>query len=272
MFIGSNLGPDHFTIVTTIIIVVIRMSVVSVIFVVSFVAVVTRCSAAAAAVLPVRGESQDFWRQKGHTEHDQFEGFDKCVARRDLDQIRVGAHSKRRYHLGQLMLMSQHGDAPRRIPLLERLDLSQCRIEIIADIDDEQDGLLLRERAQDGIVNAGRRSEDAKTGRPVWLSCPAPFISISETPPRAPISCVFRIFAQRWSPSRTRRPHHAPATKLNESPLQSNDQSDYPFRYTVIRERTLVFCAWRAAGVPRWVRSRSPRCCKRALSVAHRSG
>src|SRR6266851_2168320 len=87
-------------------------------------------------------------------------------------------------------------------------------------------------------------------GRPVWLSCPAPFISISETPPRAPISCVFRIFAQRWSPSRTRRPHHAPATKLNESPLQSNDQSDYPFRYTAIRERTLVFCAWRAAGVP----------------------
>jgi hypothetical protein len=49
--------------------------------------------------------------------------------------------------------------------LLERLDLSQCRIEIIADIDDEQDGSLLRERAQDGIVNAGRGSKDAKIGR-----------------------------------------------------------------------------------------------------------
>jgi hypothetical protein len=43
--------------------------------------------------------------------------------------------------------------------------LSQCRIEIIADIDDEQDGLRFRERAQDGIVNAGRRSKDTKIGR-----------------------------------------------------------------------------------------------------------
>jgi hypothetical protein len=41
--------------------------------------------------------------------------------------------------------------------------LSQCRIEIAADIDDEQDGFALRERAQDWIVNDGRRREDTKT-------------------------------------------------------------------------------------------------------------
>jgi hypothetical protein len=63
------------------------------------------------------------------------------------------------------MLMSQHSDAPRRIPMLERHDLCRRRIEIIADIDDEQDGLLLRKRTHDGIVNAGRRSKDPKIGR-----------------------------------------------------------------------------------------------------------
>jgi hypothetical protein len=42
------------------------------------------------------------------------------------------------------MLMSQHDDAARRVPLLESLDLSQCPIEIIADVDDEQDRFLLR--------------------------------------------------------------------------------------------------------------------------------
>jgi hypothetical protein len=54
--------------------------------------------------------------------------------------------------------MSQHGDTPCRTPLFERLDLSQCGSDIIADVDDEQDGLLLRERAQDGFVNARDRS------------------------------------------------------------------------------------------------------------------
>jgi hypothetical protein len=49
--------------------------------------------------------------------------------------------------------------------MLERLDLRHCRIEIIADIDDEQDGLLWRERVQGGIVNARRRSKDTKIGR-----------------------------------------------------------------------------------------------------------
>jgi hypothetical protein len=63
------------------------------------------------------------------------------------------------------MLIGQHGDTPAWIPLLERLDLSQARVEIIAHIDDEQDGLPLRERAQDVIVCAGRRSNDAKIGR-----------------------------------------------------------------------------------------------------------
>jgi hypothetical protein len=63
------------------------------------------------------------------------------------------------------MLMSQHSDSPRRIPMLERHDLCQCRIEIIANIDDKQDGLLLRKRAKNGIVDAGRRSKDTKIGR-----------------------------------------------------------------------------------------------------------
>ncbi len=90
------------------------------------------------------------------------------------------------------MLMSQHGDAPRRIPLLERLDLSQCRIEIIADIDDEQDGLLLRERAQDGIVNAGRGSKDAKIGRTQNPSYAFPQQRIwpdKNGPNRSPLHC-----------------------------------------------------------------------------------
>ncbi len=94
MFTRSNLGSEHFTVVT-IIIVVIRVSVVGAIFVIDCVAVVTACPVVAAAILPVRDESQNFWRQKCHTEHDQFEGFDKCFARRDLDQICVGAHAKR---------------------------------------------------------------------------------------------------------------------------------------------------------------------------------
>jgi len=61
------------------------------------------------------------------------------------------------------MLRVSAGDAPHRTPFLKRFDLLQGRIEIIADIDDEQDRLVLRDRAQDGIVNARRRSEDAKT-------------------------------------------------------------------------------------------------------------
>jgi hypothetical protein len=54
--------------------------------------------------------------------------------------------------------MSQHGDTSCRTPLFERLDLLQCGSDIIADINDEQDGSLLREQAQDEFVNARDRS------------------------------------------------------------------------------------------------------------------
>jgi len=151
-FIRFDFGLDHFATVTT----VVCASVVSVILVVSCRPSVTGCAAAAAVVLPVSEETQYFWREERHAEYDQFKGFDECFARGDLDQIRVGARSKRRHHFSQLVLMSQHSDPPRRIPLLERLDSCQCRIEIIAIFDDEQDGMLLRERAPDGAVNVGR--------------------------------------------------------------------------------------------------------------------
>jgi hypothetical protein len=104
----------------------------------------------------VTNETQYFRRQKCHAKHDQFKGLEeKSVARRDLGQIRVGTQPKRGHHCMQLTLMSQYGDASRRIPLLEGLHLRKCIIEIIADIDDEQDELLLRERDQ--VVNAGCR-------------------------------------------------------------------------------------------------------------------
>src|SRR5206468_11804669 len=69
LFILCKLGRYHFTIIT--IIIVIRLSVIRVIFVVSCVAVVTGWTAVAAAVLSVRDESQNFRRQNCHTEHDQ---------------------------------------------------------------------------------------------------------------------------------------------------------------------------------------------------------
>jgi hypothetical protein len=55
-----------------------------------------------AAVLPVRDGGQKSLEAQASAEHGQFEGFDKCLARRDLAQIR---------------------------------DLPQSRIEIIAVID-----------------------------------------------------------------------------------------------------------------------------------------
>jgi hypothetical protein len=62
------------------------------------------------------------------------------------------------------MLMSEDGDPRRRVPSLKKFDLSDRSIEVVADILNEQYGLFGRERAQDGIACAARRSQDAKTG------------------------------------------------------------------------------------------------------------
>jgi hypothetical protein len=126
---------------------------------------VATVAGSAAAVLLVTNETQYFGRQKCHAKHYQFKGFDKSFARRGLGQIRVGTQPKRGHHCTQLTLMSQHGDTSCRIPLLEGLHLRECNIEIIADIDDEQDGLLLRERVRDQVVNAACRRENTKASR-----------------------------------------------------------------------------------------------------------
>jgi hypothetical protein len=43
-----------------------------------------------------------------------------------------------------LIVVGQYGDTRRRMPLLEELNLSNCRLEIIAGIDNEQDRLVSR--------------------------------------------------------------------------------------------------------------------------------
>jgi hypothetical protein len=48
------------------------------------------------------------------------------------------------------------------MPILEELDLSNCRLEVIAGIDNEQDRTVLRQRCQDQIVNARGRSHDSE--------------------------------------------------------------------------------------------------------------
>jgi len=123
-------------------------------------------AAAAVAGFPVRDQSQNFWRHESHAKRDRFERFDKCLARRDLGQIRAGGQLERRHHLGQFMLIGEHDDTPARKPLLERLDPPRSSVDIVAHIDHEQDWLLLREGVQDVIVCAKRRTDDKTIGCP----------------------------------------------------------------------------------------------------------
>ena len=62
------------------------------------------------------------------------------------------------------MAVGQHGNATSRVLLLEKLDLRDCRLGIIAAIDDQQEGLLLRQWARDEIVKMEYGINDAKSG------------------------------------------------------------------------------------------------------------
>ena len=76
-------------------------------------------------------------------------------------------------------------------------------------------------------------------------------------PPRTPNSCIFRAFAQ-VADLLDRRPHHTPATKVNESPPQSKRSECL---YLSLYESGPS--ALGAANASSWVRGRSPPCCKR---------
>src|SRR5215475_4310647 len=123
----------------------------------------TIAAIAVAVVSPVKHESQDCGRQNRFTKHHQFEGFDERVGC-DLDEVGVCSCPERRNHFSQLMVMRQYGDTRERILLLEKFNLCNGRVEFIADIDNEQDGLRLGRRRQDDIVNTTSRPEDAKIG------------------------------------------------------------------------------------------------------------
>jgi len=104
-----------------------RVSVVSVIFVVSCVAIVT-------AARPLRLRSR---RSEMKVKISGGKSVTPSMTNsRDLINVsHVATLTNTRWRpietptpCRSLMMMSQHSDAPRRIPMLERLDLSQCRI------------------------------------------------------------------------------------------------------------------------------------------------
>jgi len=83
---------------------------------------------------------------------------------RDLDQIRVGAARNCGPSIAvSFALIGPARDAPCRSRFLERFYLLQCRVEIIADIDDEHDGLSCGIEFKTGSSTPDAEARDAKT-------------------------------------------------------------------------------------------------------------
>src|SRR5260370_36499591 len=85
-------------------------------------------------------------RQNRFTEHHQFKGFDKGITGCDLDEVGVGSRPKSRDYLTRLIVIGQYGDTRCRMLLLEQLDLSNSRVQVIAAIDHKQARLVPPQR------------------------------------------------------------------------------------------------------------------------------
>ncbi len=111
------------------------------------------------------GEHRQHGRwQNRLSKHHQLERFDERVARTDFDEVCVGACAKHRHNVARLMVVGQDGDAAGRVMLLEDLDLSDSRMEVVTGVDNQKYRSLSRLCRQDKLVNRRCRRHDTKVG------------------------------------------------------------------------------------------------------------
>jgi hypothetical protein len=89
-------------------------------------------------------ESEKLRGKNRFTQHNEFERLDERVATHGIGKIEIGASGECRDHVEKGKWVPQDRDASGGVLFLEQLDLCNGRSRVIADVDDEQEGLMLR--------------------------------------------------------------------------------------------------------------------------------